>query len=60
MFKYTGCLTNIDPDYDINKISVNQKDLDKDNEKKIVSCELKYEFTTVSTIDSLNIIIKDF
>lgn len=55
----TGCLTNIDPDYDINKISVNPNDSDKDNEKKIVSCELKYEFITVSTIDSLNIIIKD-
>ncbi len=59
----TGCLTNIDRDFDINKISENtnnsRSDSDSNNEKQIANSELKYEFVSMSTIDSLNIIIKD-
>ncbi len=55
----TGCLTNIDPDYDINKISISVNCIEKDNEKKIVNSELKYDFITISPIESLDFIIKD-
>ena len=34
-------------------------DEEKEEESKILSCELKYDFVEISQIDSLNIIIKD-
>lgn len=53
----TGCLTNNSKDFDIKKISY--IDGEQDEESKILSCELKYNFMSVTPIDSLNTIIKD-
>ncbi len=53
--KNTGCLTNTDIDFDISKIS--HTNSDNESEKKIITCELKYDFVQLSSIESLNLII---
>jgi hypothetical protein len=57
--KNTGCLVNKDKNFDIKKISTVNKDEEKEEESKILACELKYDFIEISQIESLNIIIKD-
>ncbi len=53
----TGCLINKNLEVDIKETTISYNETDA--YKKILSCELKYDFVEVDKVQSLNIIIKD-